>query len=67
MLEQAASFPDHFGVVGAFEICADRFCHDSEFEATGTKILDQLFGDMERLPAPFGPMMAWRSPCATSS
>jgi hypothetical protein len=49
MLEQAASFPDHFVAVGAFEICADRICRDIQFEAIGIGLLDHLLGDMDQL------------------
>ena len=48
-IERAASFPDHFAVTSAFEICADWVTRDARFEAAGTKLLDQLIGDMELL------------------
>jgi hypothetical protein len=48
-MERASSFPDHFGLVGAFEICADWISRDGRFEAAGSKILDQLLGDMDKL------------------
>jgi len=49
LVERAASLPDHFAVTSAFEVCADRLATDSRFEAAGTKLLDQLFGDMNQL------------------
>lgn len=49
LVERAPSLPDHFAVAGAFEVCADRLTTDSRFEAAGTKILDQLLGDMDQL------------------
>lgn len=48
-IERAASLPDHFAVTSAFEICADWVTRDARFEAAGTKLLDQLIGDMELL------------------
>ena len=49
MLERAAWLPDHFGVTGAFEICADGLARDSRLESVGLKLLDQLFSDMDQL------------------
>jgi hypothetical protein len=48
-VERAAGFPDHFALVGAFEICADWVSRDERFKVAGAKILDQLFGDMDAL------------------
>jgi hypothetical protein len=47
--ERASSLPDHFAVTGAFEVCADRLPTDGRFEAAGTKLLDQLLGNIEQL------------------
>lgn len=49
LLERVSTLPDHFAVTGAFEVCADRLSTDSRFEAAGTKLLDQLLGNMEQL------------------
>jgi hypothetical protein len=43
---RASSLPDHFALTSAFEICADRLPDDARLEAVGTKLLDQLLGDM---------------------
>jgi len=44
--ERASSLSDHFAVTSAFEICADGLSLDARLEAAGTKLLDQLLGDM---------------------
>jgi hypothetical protein len=49
LVERASSLPDHFAVTGAFEICAGRLVADARFEAAGTKLLDQMLGDMQQL------------------
>ncbi|MCF8476472.1 MAG: hypothetical protein K9G60_05550 [Pseudolabrys sp.] len=49
LVERTSSLSDHFAVTGTFEICADRLVADARFEAAGTKLLDQLFGDMQQL------------------
>lgn len=49
MLQRAASLPDHFAMIGAFEICADWFDKDHRIEAVGVQLLDELFGSRERL------------------
>jgi hypothetical protein len=49
MLEEAVALPDHFGLVGAFEICGDMLPRDSRFEAVGKRLLDRLFADKNRL------------------
>jgi hypothetical protein len=49
MLEESTKFSDHFGLVGAFEICGDWFGRDSAFGPVGEKIMDLLFSDMQRL------------------
>jgi hypothetical protein len=49
IVERASSLPDHFAVAGAFEVCADRLLTDARFEAAGTRLLDQLLGDMAQL------------------
>ena len=46
--ERALSLSDHFAVTGAFEICADRCSTDARFEKVGTKLLEQLLGDIEQ-------------------
>jgi hypothetical protein len=54
MIEAVANVDDHFALVGAFEICADWVQRDSRFVALGDRILDRLFGDMDRLAAACG-------------
>jgi len=49
MLEEAAQFADHFGLIGAFEICGDWLSRDARFGPVGEKLLDKLFSDMQRL------------------
>ncbi len=48
-LETACGFDDHFGLAGAFVICADRVDKDARFVELGEKLLDRLFGDMDHL------------------
>jgi len=54
MIEAVANVDDHFALVGAFEICADWVQRDSRFMGLGDRILDRLFGDMDRLAAACG-------------
>jgi hypothetical protein len=54
MIEAVANVDDHFALVGAFEICADWVQRDSRFADLGDRILDRLFGDMDRLAAACG-------------
>src|SRR5262249_25804680 len=49
MLEEATQFPDHFGLIGAFEICGDLYGRDPHFGPLGEKLLELLFSDMQRL------------------
>ena len=48
-LETVLEAEDPFSLVGAFEICADRAAEDRRFVALGDRLLDSLFGDMQRL------------------
>ena len=48
ILQSAASLPDHFAQVGAFEICTSAFEKDEHLEVAGLKLLDSLL-DMETL------------------
>lgn len=48
-IEAVSKVEDPFSLVGAFEICVDRVGQDQQFVALGDRILDSLFGDMERL------------------
>lgn len=48
-IEAVAKVEDPFSLVGAFEICADRASQDQRFVALGDRLLDSLFGDMQRL------------------
>jgi hypothetical protein len=54
MIEAVANVDDHFALVGAFEICADWVQRDSRLAGLGDRILDRLFGDMDRLAAACG-------------
>src|SRR5262249_21259230 len=49
MLEEAAKLTDHFGLVGAFEICGDWYQRDTRFGPVGEKLLAALFGNEQRL------------------
>ena len=49
MLEEAAQFGDHFGLIGGFEICGDWLSRDARFGPAGEKLLDKLFSDLKRL------------------
>jgi hypothetical protein len=51
MIDAASKVQDHFALEGAFEVCADQFSRDHQFVALGDRILDRLFGDMDRLEA----------------
>jgi hypothetical protein len=48
-IEAVSKVEDPFSLVGAFEICADRIGQDQRFVALGDRLLDNLFGDMQRL------------------
>lgn len=48
-LEAACAFDDPFGLVAAFQMCADRAGEDVQFIALGERLLDQLFSSMDRL------------------
>ena len=48
-LEALANVEDHFSLAGSFEFCAERTSTDARFVALGDRVLDRLFGDMERL------------------
>lgn len=54
MIEAVANVEDHFALEGAFEVCADWAQRDSRFVGLGDRILDRLFGDMDRLAAACG-------------
>lgn len=49
MLDDAVQFADHFGLVGAFEICGDWLSRDPRFGPVGERLLDKLFSDTQRL------------------
>lgn len=48
-IETVSEVDDPFSLVGAFEICADRAAQDERFVALGDRLLDSLFGNMDRL------------------
>jgi len=48
-IEPVSKVEDPFSLVGALEICADRAAQDQRFVALGDRLLDSLFGDMQRL------------------
>jgi hypothetical protein len=48
-IESISKVEDPFSLVGAFEICVDRIGQDQRFVALGDRLLDNLFGDMQRL------------------
>ena len=48
-IDAVSKVDDPFSLVGAFEICADRAAQDQRFVALGDRLLDSLFGDMQRL------------------
>lgn len=48
-IEGVVDSPDHFALVGAFEVCADWLARDARFEELGSKILERLLGDMDTL------------------
>ena len=48
-LEAIANVEDHFSLAGAFEFCANRASTDDRFSTLGNRLLDRLFGNMERL------------------
>ena len=48
-IETILEVEDPFSLVGAFEICADRAAQDQRFVHLGDRLLDGLFGDMQRL------------------
>jgi hypothetical protein len=49
MMDEASNFLDHFGLVGAFEICGDWLHKDARFGPVGEKLLDRLFGNEQSL------------------
>lgn len=49
IVQRAANLPDHFSVTGAFEICAHRLESDARLKAAGSKLLENLLGDMDQL------------------
>jgi hypothetical protein len=48
-IEAVSKVEDPFSLAGAFEICADRAAQDQRFVGLGDRLLDSLFGDMQRL------------------
>jgi hypothetical protein len=48
-IESVSKVEDPFSLVGAFEICADWIGQDQQFVTLGDRLLDNLFGDMQRL------------------
>lgn len=48
-LESVSAVEDPSSLVGAFEICADRVWQDQRIVGVGNRLLDSLFGDMQRL------------------
>lgn len=54
MIEQGLKHDDHFALIGFFEICADALGRDPRFEGLGERVLQRLFGDMERLKTSCG-------------
>ena len=48
-IEAVSKVEDPFSLVGAFEICVDRMPQDRRFVTLGDRLLDSLFGDMQRL------------------
>jgi hypothetical protein len=49
MIDSILQFDDHFALGGGFEICAGRIETDARFVTLGDRLLDRLFGDMNRL------------------
>jgi len=49
MLAEATTFADHFGLVGAFEICAQSCQRDHRFDSIGSRLLEALFSDQDQL------------------
>lgn len=49
MLQEATKLPDHFALVGGFEICGDWVEKDGRFVVLGEQLLDKLFSDTKRL------------------
>lgn len=47
-IEAVSKVEDPYSILGAFELCADR-AEDQRFVALGDRLLDSLFGDMQRL------------------
>jgi hypothetical protein len=47
-LHSVSTVQDPFSLVGAFEICADRIGEDQRFVGLGDRLLDNLFGDVQR-------------------
>ncbi|HEX5865132.1 MAG TPA: hypothetical protein VF014_12905, partial [Casimicrobiaceae bacterium] len=54
MIEQGLEHDDHFALIGLFEICADALVRDARFERLGERVLERLFGNMERLKSSCG-------------
>jgi len=48
-IDAVSKVEDPFSLVGAFEICTDRAAQDQRFVTLGDRLLDSLFGDMQRL------------------
>jgi len=49
IVEDLIEADDHLTLAGAFEICVDWFGRDKRFEALGERLLDRLYGDLDRL------------------
>ena len=48
-IDAVSKVEDPFSLAGAFEICADRAAQDQRFVTLGDRLVDSLFGDMQRL------------------
>jgi hypothetical protein len=48
-IEALSKVEDPFSLVGALEICVDRAAENHRFVTLGERLLDNLFGDMQRL------------------
>lgn len=49
MLQESLKFSDHFGIIGAFEICSDWYPRDTRFASIGSDLLDALFANLDQL------------------
>jgi hypothetical protein len=49
MLQEATTFEDHVGIVGAFEVCTRNYDRDPRFQAIGTSLLAKLFSNKSEL------------------